>query len=63
LLLERVMAFSRQDDKPVLVADVLQVGDAATLASTPFAFADRDIVFVDQLAVDRFRVLVRLDPT
>ena len=47
LLLEGVVALGCQKDKPVSVADVLHVGEAAPFAIGFFALVDVDAVFGD----------------
>lgn len=61
LLLKRMVALGRQKQKPVLVADVLHVREAAAFAIGSLSLTDVNSVFFDQLYIERQRIVFRTD--
>ena len=63
LSLERMMAFRHQQQKPVLVTDVLHVRESSGLAGGSLPFGDVDSVFGDEFSIDFGRIFRIWDST
>lgn len=62
LLFKPMVALGREQQEPILVTNVLHVGETATFAMGAFTFADGNVVLRDQLPVDRLRILSSRNP-
>ena len=56
-----MLASGREYGEETVVSQVLQVGSAEAFAAGAGRFGDGNVVFLDQLSVDRCRILVRRD--
>lgn len=63
LVLEQVVSFGCQKQKPGLETDVLHVCQSASFTIGPLSFADGDVVFGNQLYIQGGRVFARFDAT
>ena len=61
--LEGVVAGGRDEDEPVVVAEVLHVGQAGSLPAGPFPLGDGDAVFVEQFLIDGQQIFAGGNPS